>query len=78
MRRVLYFTAEWCGPCRMFGPIVSEFPGVEKIDVDTRNDLARQYNVRNIPTIIIVENDFEIKRHVGATTKEILNQFLNL
>ena len=57
------FWAEWCGPCRMVGPIVNElatdFEGraiVGKVDVDSENEIAAQFGIRNIPTLLIFKN----------------------
>ena len=70
------FWAEWCGPCRMVGPIIDElskdFEGkavVGKIDVDSNQEFAEKYCVRNIPTVLLFK-DGELKStKVGATPK---------
>ena len=79
------FWAEWCGPCRMVGPIIDElskeFEGkavVGKIDVDTNQDLSMKYGVRNIPTLILLDETGEIKgRKVGLQTKQNIIDFYN-
>jgi len=74
--RYLYFSAPWCGPCRSFGPImeqVSQEIIVEKVNVDEQSDLAIKYGVRNVPTVILVDNTGkEITRHVGIQQKSFL------
>lgn len=56
------FWAQWCGPCKMLSPIIDEIgkevPGLKivKVDVDSESELATQYNVSSIPTVIIFEN----------------------
>ena len=61
---VLYFTAAWCGPCKMFKPTVQAVSaetgvGISYVDVDQQPDIAQKYNISSVPTII-VENDYLI------------------
>ena len=65
MKQVYYFSASWCQPCQTLGPImeqVSQQVHVEKINVDYEADLITKYGVRNIPTVILVENGQEVSR----------------
>ena len=79
------FWAEWCGPCKMIAPlldqIADENPGkvlIGKVDVDKNSDIASQYNVRAIPTLLIFK-DGQIKEQVvGMTSKAALLQKLGL
>ena len=71
------FWASWCGPCRMFAPIIDavaeEYPNevkVGKINVDEENELAQQYRVASIPTLIMFQNGEAVKRSVGVIAKE--------
>ena len=73
------FWAEWCGPCRMVGPIVEEIAGeyadklsVAKLNVDENPQTAMQYDVMSIPTLIVFQNGAEKKRIVGARPKHAL------
>lgn len=71
--KYLYFSAQWCVPCRTLGPImnqVSQEVSVEKIDVDSQSHMAQQYNVRNIPTVVLLKNGVEVKRFVGVQSKD--------
>ncbi len=72
------FWAVWCGPCQMMAPILheleTEMPDVQigKVNVDEQMDLARQFRVVSIPTLIIFKNGQEVQRMVGVTSKEEL------
>ena len=82
MKQILYFTAAWCGPCKMFRPT---FEGTlaelglnaQIVDVDTQRDLATQYSVSSVPTIVIVENGEVTKRNSGIMSKQQVKQFIN-
>ena len=76
---VIDFWAEWCGPCRMVGPIIdelaTEYEGkvvIGKCDVDSTDDIVAQYRVRNIPTVVFIKNGEVVDKVVGATSKETL------
>jgi thioredoxin 1 len=80
MKQILYFSAEWCGPCKMLGPIMQSIAGqisYQKIDVDNDRELSIKYGVRNIPTLVLVENGEEKGRLVGAHPKEKILEFYN-
>ncbi|MBQ3024684.1 MAG: thioredoxin [Spirochaetaceae bacterium] len=74
------FWASWCGPCRMLSPIIDEIAKetdkvkVGKVNVDEESDLATQFAVMSIPTLILFENGKPIKQIVGVQSKSaILN-----
>ena len=71
--KYLYFSASWCGPCKTLGPIMNQVSAevpVEKIDVDSQSEMAQKYNVRNIPTVVLMNGGAEVKRFVGVQTKD--------
>jgi thioredoxin 1 len=74
------FWAEWCGPCRMVGPIVNElsedYAGrlvFGKVDVDSNPGIASKYGIRNIPTILFFKGGVVVEKHVGAAPKTTLS-----
>lgn len=73
------FWAEWCGPCRMVAPIVSEIADeyegkavVGKLDVDSNPEVASRFGIRNIPTILFFKNGEVADKQVGAVPKSVL------
>lgn len=81
MKQLLKFSASWCGPCQALSMTLKENAdwGIEikEIDIDDNLDLAAQYKVRSVPTMIIVEGDTEIKRITGAQPKSKIEEFIN-
>jgi thioredoxin 1 len=73
MKKFIYFTASWCGPCKTYTPIISQVQGtVSKIDVEENRDLAMQYNVRSVPTTILLKDGVEVWRNTGVTSLQTL------
>ena len=73
------FWAEWCGPCRMVGPVVEElakdYDGkalVGKVNVDNNSEISAKYSIRNIPTLLVFKNGEEVDKHVGVAAKNVL------
>ncbi len=78
------FWAEWCGPCRMVGPVVEEiakeFDGkaiVGKVNVDTNPQISMQFGIRNIPALLYFKNGQVVDKQVGAVPKSVLAEKLN-
>ena len=82
MKQVLYFSAKWCTACQSTTPIIesvkrSGAAQVAMVDVDYDVSLTQQYNVRSVPTTVILENGNEVNRHVGVLGSEQLKQLIN-
>jgi thioredoxin 1 len=82
MKQVLYFSAKWCTACQATTPIIESIKRggeaqVMIIDVDYDISLTEQYNVKSVPTTIILKNGSEIKRIVGSMGSDQLNQLIN-
>ena len=78
------FWAAWCGPCRMVGPIIDElsveYEGkaiVGKVDIDSNQQYAAQFGVRNIPTVLVFKNGELVDRKVGVSSKNDYAQALD-
>jgi thioredoxin 1 len=75
------FWAAWCGPCRMVGPIIDElsqeYDGkavVGKVDVDSNQEYAAKYGVRNIPTVLVFKGGEIVNRQVGVSPKQVYSE----
>lgn len=75
------FWAEWCGPCKMIGPIVEElatdYDGkavIAKLNVDENPEVTARFGVRSIPTLLVFKNGEIVDKQVGAVPKSVLNQ----
>ena len=80
MKQVLYFSSPWCGPCRSFKPVMESLQNemsITFIDVDSSPQTAQQYNVRSVPTTIVLDNGMEIGRVIGARTKDEIRSLYN-
>lgn len=73
------FWAEWCGPCRMVGPVVEELSNeysgravVGKVDVDSNAEISTRFGIRNIPTLLIFKNGQVVDKQVGVVPKNAL------
>ena len=74
MKTIKYFSAKWCGPCRNFRPVMEEVSSegysVQFIDIDQSPNMATQFSVMSVPTVIIEENGIEVDRFVGSIPKQ--------
>jgi len=76
---VVDFWAEWCGPCRLIGPIIddlaTQYDGkamIGKVNVDENPEISMKYGIRSIPTILIIKDGEVVDKQVGVTTKASL------
>ena len=78
------FWAEWCGPCKMIGPIVEEIAGeyegkavIGKVDVDNNPQVSAKFGIRSIPTLLVFKNGEIVDKQIGAVPKNVLTQKLD-
>lgn len=81
-KAIVDFWADWCAPCRTMSPIFNELAEeapeeivIGKVNIDTEPELAQQFGVMSIPTIIFFENGQEVDRIIGAVPKEKIKRF---
>ena len=80
---LLDFYASWCGPCKMMHPIIDEIINeyselkVIKIDVDKNEDIARNYAIMSIPTLILLKDGNIVEKNIGFTPKDKLDNWIN-
>ncbi len=83
MKSVLYFTADWCSPCKKVKPIVEELNREQiiakffMIDADIESEMVSDFEVKSVPTFVLIRDNKEVSRTTGAKTKEELLSFIN-
>ena len=82
MNMILYFTADWCNPCKQTRPIVEELNREQImakffiIDVDSEIEMAQDFEIRSVPTFVVMKNNKEIHRVTGAKTRQQLEELI--
>ena len=79
-RRILRFTASWCGPCKMLAKNLETTDlglPIEVIDIDIHNDVASEYGIRSVPTLVMLDGNIEVKRTTGMKTVNQLQDWVN-
>lgn len=79
-KKIYYFSASHCGPCKMLGPIMeSLIPQINftKINVDENSQETNNFNIRSVPTLVLIENGIEKNRITGTRSKEEILNFYN-
>lgn len=82
MKKIIYFSSPTCGPCKQFGPIMDRISQtgilVEKVNVDNAPAVAAAYNVRSVPTVVVVDRSGnETGRSVGMLSESQVRQLFN-
>ena len=82
MLTIKYFSALWCSPCKMFGPIVDKAQAetgvnIQKIDVDSNKDLTMQYGVMSVPTLIFERDGVVVNKRTGVCSYNELVTMIN-
>lgn len=80
MKKVYKFSATWCGPCKMLARTLSTVESplpIEEVDIDANPTLTQQFRVRGVPTLVIVEDDVEVKRKVGVLSAAEYMEWVN-
>ena len=79
--KVLRFTASWCQPCKMLEKTLqdvnTQIP-IEVIDIDNNRELAVQYGIRGVPTLVMIDGDIEVKRFSGVKMKNEIETWLGV
>ena len=75
---IVDFYADWCGPCKMMGTVLESMDSISiiKVNTDTHEELAREYGVMSIPTLVFFKDKQEVKKEIGFKTKEELERIL--
>jgi thioredoxin 1 len=82
MKSILYFTAEWCNPCKKTKPIVEQLNTEQIIakffiiDVDSEIEMAKDFEIRSVPTFVVMKDNKEIHRVTGAQTRQQLEELI--
>jgi thioredoxin 1 len=80
MKRILRFTASWCQPCKSMAMMLEEINAdvpVEVIDIDVHSELAMEYGIRSVPTLVMKDSNIEVKRMTGVKSKQQLTEWIN-
>jgi len=80
MKKIVRFTASWCGPCKMLAKTLEDVQTnlpIEVVDIDIHPEVAAEFGIRGVPTLVIVEDNVASKRLVGNKTKQEIEAFIN-
>ena len=80
MKKILRFTASWCGPCKSLAKtlenIETNIP-IEVVDIDVHSEIATEYGIRSVPTLVMLDGDIEMKRITGAQPENVMREWIN-
>ena len=81
MNRILRFTASWCGPCKMLSESLQNanlnLP-IEVVDIDVFPDIATEFGIRSVPTLVMMDGNIEVKRVTGAISSKEIAEWANI
>ena len=81
MKKLLYFSADWCEPCKQLGILMEELSregiNTQKVDIDTNPDAAEGFNIKTIPTVVLTVNDVDSGRKIGLNHKSMYIELYN-
>jgi thioredoxin 1 len=81
MKQLWYFSADWCGPCKQFGPVMDELAkqgmSIKRLNIDYTPDATTLYKIKSVPTVILVEDEQEKARFTGTRTMQQVIDFYN-
>ena len=81
MKKLLYFSAEWCEPCKQLDILMEELSqegiNVQKVDVDTNPDAAEGFGIKTVPTVVLTVNDIDSGRKIGLNHKSMYIELYN-
>ena len=78
MKRIIRFTASWCGPCKSLAKnleVANLAMPVEVVDIDYQSDIATDFGIRSVPTLVLMDGNTEVKRLVGSKTVSELQEW---
>jgi len=80
MKKIIRFTASWCAPCKALAQtlenIETNIP-IEVVDIDVHSDIASEYGIRSVPTLVMLEDNIEMKRMTGVRTENLMREWIN-
>ena len=80
MRKIIRFTASWCQPCKALAMILnkvdSPYP-IEVVDIDAQSDVAIEFGIRSVPTLVMIEDGTVLKKMIGVKSEELVKEWIN-
>ena len=80
MRKIIRFTAPWCQPCKAQAMIInnvdSPYP-IEVVDIDAQSDVAIEFGIRSVPTLVMIEDGTVLKKMIGVKSEELVKEWIN-
>jgi thioredoxin 1 len=80
MKKIIRFTASWCAPCKALAQtlenIETNIP-IEVVDIDVHSEIATEYGIRSVPTLVMLDGDIEMKRMTGVRAENLMREWIN-